>query len=922
MKKKSILYLSIVVINLFLSKLTFSQCPTTIPNGTDNCALAEGSVELGANGSSGFFNWYDALTGGNFLGSGNTFNTPHLTTTTTYYVSATKENIGLDFDGIDDRIDLGNPAKLQITGDMTIEMWIKPNNFSSRKNPFAKAYGGEGTITQEPSGTLSYYYGTNGGNGTPYQGFSSGTILTAGEWTHIAIVRDLTNMQLHWYINGVQSNQVAANFASATAGANPIFIGDGYVNNYDGKIDELRIWNTARTQAEIDVSKNICLIGNEAGLVSYYQFNDGAGTQLLDLTVPTNHGTLTNMNSTTDWVSTDFNYNCIACESARTPVIATVMNGTPLNLGTNQLIDCGLSLTLDAGSGHANYLWNTGETSQTITSTLSGLHWVEVDNGSGCSDSDTIRVEISSGSKNALDFNGTNQSISVGNKSSLQITGDLTIEMWIKPDNFSSRKNPYAKSYGGEGTITQEVNGTYNFYYGTNGGNAHPYQGFNSSIPSALNEWTHIALVRDLTNMQLNWYINGILTNQAIASFPSSALGSNPVLIANGYTNEFDGQIDELRVWNTARTETQIREKMCSKINTVEPNLQLYYRFDEGTGSTLTDLSQNKSTSTLINSPAWVTSSASIGDRSDFIYTNSWGGQSLNHSVCSGENLTLRNITGTPDGIHIYSIGSIPNDITGIIGLGSNNRYFGVHKINDNTATYDAIYDYALNPHVDIANDVNLLLFKRSDNAATPWVNTGVSPNITTNSITATASSTEFILGSSLSPLPVELTHFNVIENNGFADIYWSTESELNNDYFIIEKSQNGVDWRELTQVTGTGNSSELTTYFEVDENPFNRISYYRLIQVDFDGEKTYGPKASLNIETEDITVFPNPFKNEINITNLTDKNHIQVYAMDGKLMFEGYSSTIDTYEWISGLYELIIFNQDNSIVDRFKIVK
>src|SRR6185436_4342585 len=64
----------------------------------------------------------------------------------------------LRFDG-GDYVDVGNPQALRITGNQTIEFWIKPANFANRQNPYAKAYAGEGTITLEPDGSLNYYYG-------------------------------------------------------------------------------------------------------------------------------------------------------------------------------------------------------------------------------------------------------------------------------------------------------------------------------------------------------------------------------------------------------------------------------------------------------------------------------------------------------------------------------------------------------------------------------------------------------------------------------------------------------------------------------------------------------------------------------------------------------------------------------------------
>jgi len=79
---------------------------------------------------------------------------------------------------------------------------------------------------------------------------NSTVALTPNEWNHIAIVRDLTNGVLYWYINGIQTATTAASYSAATKGANPVYIGQGYVSNYMGQIGELRVWKTARTAAE------------------------------------------------------------------------------------------------------------------------------------------------------------------------------------------------------------------------------------------------------------------------------------------------------------------------------------------------------------------------------------------------------------------------------------------------------------------------------------------------------------------------------------------------------------------------------------------------------------------------------------------------------------------------------------------------
>ncbi|MFC7338903.1 LamG-like jellyroll fold domain-containing protein, partial [Haloferula chungangensis] len=191
----------------------------------------------------------------------------------------------LQFNGDSDQIDLGNPAPLQILGSQTIEFWIKPDHLNARQNPYSKAYGGEGTMTLETSGVINYYYGTGGGNGGSYQTFSSNSQLQVGRWQHLALVRDLDSepKQLRWYLDGKLVSEATAQYAAATVSSLNALIGTGYAGAFSGSLDEFRIWNVARTQAEIQAGRVAPLVGNEAGLVAYYQFNEESGNVVNDL---------------------------------------------------------------------------------------------------------------------------------------------------------------------------------------------------------------------------------------------------------------------------------------------------------------------------------------------------------------------------------------------------------------------------------------------------------------------------------------------------------------------------------------------------------------------------------------------------------------------------------------------------------------
>lgn len=194
----------------------------------------------------------------------------------------------VELDGNGEYLDLGTPAALQITGSQTIAMWLKPSVLNARRNPFAKAYGGEGTITLEPDGQINYYYGVGGGNGGSYQGFTMSTPIPANRWTHLAVVRDLTAMTLKWYRNGVLVNQVAASYPAATVSTLPAYIGHGYVSDFAGRISDVQVWSKALSAEQVQAVKDTPLTGTENGLAGWWPLSAAlldAGPSALPTTV-------------------------------------------------------------------------------------------------------------------------------------------------------------------------------------------------------------------------------------------------------------------------------------------------------------------------------------------------------------------------------------------------------------------------------------------------------------------------------------------------------------------------------------------------------------------------------------------------------------------------------------------------------------
>lgn len=111
--------------------------------------------------------------------------------------------------------------------------------------------------------------------------------------------------------------------------------------------------------------------------------------------------------------------------------------------------------------------------------------------------------------------------------------------------------------------------------------------------------------------------------------------------------------------------------------------------------------------------------------------------------------------------------------------------------------------------------------------------------------------------------LPVTVSGFSAKSLGSGVSVSWVTESEVNNDYFLIEKSIDGIEYYNIGSVRGKGNSNSLTEYTFMDNEGSSGITYYRLQQFDFDGTRTqYGPvSTNSGNKTGVFTVYPNPMR-------------------------------------------------------------
>lgn len=178
----------------------------------------------------------------------------------------------------------------------------------------------------------------------------------------------------------------------------------------------------------------------------------------------------------------------------------------------------------------------------------------------------------------------------------------------------------------------------------------------------------------------------------------------------------------------------------------------------------------------------------------------------------------------------------------------------------------------------------------------------------------------------------IELLSLTASEREDYNLVDWTTLSEKNNDYFTLERSSNGVDFRPITAMKGTGTSNIQRTYMYKDMNPIRGVSYYRLTRTDFDGtfkrskviavrrhfssyfqidpvENAKEGMYQVNIITENFGVY------NLNITDMTGK---EVFTDKIKVKENETNHTIDLTHLNAGDYDCYI--QDVVNLQKIKI--
>ena len=533
-----------------------------------------------------------------------------------------------------------------------------------------------------PCGTYHDDSWTTGGFGLYYNGgtqkmnfyifdYSSNNAAAAFDptntsWHHIAGTWEQSTGVISIYIDGVLSgtDNYAGSVGPITA---DIFqIGAAHsLYNWKGQLDEVRIWNVVRSQAEIVENMNKQLTGTETGLIAYYKMEEGTGTSLTDNSGHSNTGTMT---AGVTWVGapTISSFTPASAASGTTVTIngALFTGSTAVSFGGTAaasitvnsdsqiaaVVGSGSSgnVVVNAPGGTASYAGFTyiqptpaissftptsALTGQTVTITgtnFSGATAVSFGGTAAASFSivsaTSITAVVAGGTTgtvsattptgtatstgtftflmappgNALALDGGDDFVNAGNNASVQISRG-TLEAWIKtPNAGSSFRGIIVKQWAYALFLMDNVLIAYQW---TGGQGA-----ISTGINLADNRWHHVALCFDNgVNNGSFIYIDGALTNTFTFSLANQDVNLG---IGNGSVSSkiqnFQGSMDEVRVWSTVRTQSQIQSTLYTELAGNEIGLVAYFNCNQGvaggdnTGiNFLTDLTSNGIDGTL-----------------------------------------------------------------------------------------------------------------------------------------------------------------------------------------------------------------------------------------------------------------------------------------------------------------------------------
>lgn len=858
----------------------------------------------------------------------------------------------LDFDGTDDRVNL----PFVISGSYTKEAWINSNSLASNNNIIS----GNATAFWAPA-----LYGSklSAGHGGGFNDVQDPTPLVANTWYHVAVTYDAGTGNMVLYKNGVQ---VAS--ASSVPGYTETALYIGAFSgsyNFSGMIDEVRIWNVVRSAAEIAGSMNCELTGDEPGLLAYYNFNQGVAgannsglTTLNDMSdkcTPAN-GTLVNFaltGSTSNWVapgptlsgtcansfaniSVSGNSVCIPNGNVTTSLADYTDFGDYGNVALTRTytIDNTGNATLNIssvtiGGANASDFTVTVNPSATVAGGASTTFTVQflpsgslgiktatitINNDDGDEGTFTYAIQGNyAGQGKSLQFDGVGDRVDIPN---LIPSGNYTIEALIYSNNAPLGNNIVSGTINGSALWAPSPG------FQLTAGHAPTFDQVVDPTPLTANTWYHVAVTYDAITGDMKLYKDGV----QVASASGVPNFTNTAMYIGAFNGGFfwQGNIDEVRIWNVVRSSTEINNNKYCKLTGDEPGLLAYYDFTAGIAgvnnageNTLFDRAKKciPNNGTLVNftlngtSSNWVSDSLTLTGACSATYPNA-------EVSGNGNCIILGDATPSPTDNTDFGTYFAPgiDKVFTITNTGSATLNISSINISGTDASMFSILS---------APGTLVLAPGASTNFTIRFIGSG-SDGIKTATITVNNDDPDegayafAIQGNFQIALPVTFEYFRGRIDASTVKLNWKTAIELNNAGFEIQRSANGNNgWEKIGYVaavrSGTANAYDFT-----DLAPMQGLNVYRLKQIDNNGNYKFSGSVSLNFtgKAAQISYYPNPVRNQLQLQISDSKllnTPVQISTVTGKILsvqtIITSQQTIDMSTLPPGMYMLSFSN-------------
>ncbi|MEP6749344.1 MAG: LamG-like jellyroll fold domain-containing protein [Bacteroidota bacterium] len=260
------------------------------------------------------------------------------------------QNYALSFNGSSQYVNIPDQASIELSNNFTIEGWIYPTGPGSVVTQGGIIFNKENSyeLARFTDGTLEYALSANGA-GTDWNWVNSGLVTPLNTWSHFAFIKSGASITI--YLNGSVSYTNGSNPVTLTANAQPLYIANraNGAQLFNGNIDEMRIWNTARTQVQIKANMlNRNLANNASGLVAYYRMNENSGTTTANSCTNTSgiNGTLV---GTPAWVASPVQYTNNSLSFDGIDDVVTIPYNSSLDISTAITLEAWVYATKNSG---------------------------------------------------------------------------------------------------------------------------------------------------------------------------------------------------------------------------------------------------------------------------------------------------------------------------------------------------------------------------------------------------------------------------------------------------------------------------------------------------------------------------------------------------------------------------------------------